>query len=469
MYVYIYIKYYLSRFVLSFYWSGLNMITRNTYSFPFLPLLSFLFLLSLAFLLSCSPELRKKEYKELIDRSPEFEKNFTGFMLFDPEERKDLYSYNSDKYFTPASNTKVFTLYTALQVLGDSVPGIRYTIRGDSLIFTGIGDPSFLNPVLPQSKVYDYLKASNKNLFYVRSLDSLKALGPGWAWDDYNDDYSAEKAHFPIYGNIARFYVNSSRKEISVIPTFFSDSVVQKEQDQLSASLVQRNVNNNTFTFNAHGEGWKKEKEVPFKWSPKLAVALLSDTLHKDVQLLNHYPRHLDKTLYSIPADSLYKRMMQSSDNFIAEQILLIISSQLNGRFSPDTVIQCLSEMYLHELPDVPVWVDGSGLSRYNLFTPRSIVYIWDKMLQEIPQERLFSLLAVGGKSGSIENQFKADEPYVFAKTGTLSNNHCLSGFIKAKSGKILIFSFMLNNHVDNLDKLKQEIEKVLWEVHVRN
>lgn len=433
---------------------------------------SFLLLLLLAqfcILLSCSPRLSKKEYKALIDNSTEFSKNFTGFMLYEPGKEKTLYAYNSNKYFTPASNTKIFTLYAALQVLEDSVPGIRYTLSGDSLIFTGTGDPSFLNPALPHSKVFDFLKDNEKKLFYVKSADSLKALGPGWAWDDYNDDYSAEKSNFPIYGNIARFHTSREQAQISVIPTLFSDSVVQNEREQLTASLVQRNVNNNTFTYNSGGKRKKAQKEVPFKWSPALAVALLTDTLQRPVELLETYPHYPNHTLYSIPADSLYKKMMQSSDNFIAEQILLLISSELNGTLSSDSVIKCLSELYLQELPDAPVWVDGSGLSRYNLFTPRSIVYIWNKLYQEVPQERLFSLLATGGQSGSIKDQFRSAEPYVFAKTGSLSNNYSLSGYLKAKSGKILIFSFMLNNHVNNLDNLKQEIEKTLWKIHLNN
>lgn len=418
---------------------------------------------------SCSPRLHKQEYKALIEQSPEFGKNFTGFMLYDPGKDETLYAFNSEKYFTPASNAKIFTLYAALQVLGDSVPGIKYRVSGDSLFFTGTGDPSLLNPGLPESKVFDFLKLTDKKLFYVKGADSLKALGPGWAWDDYNDNYSAEKSNFPVYGNIARFRTKKQQSEITVVPALFADSVVQKNQESLTASLVQRNVNNNTFTYNAGGDQQKTQKEVPFKWSPQLAVKLLSDTLGKPVELLETYNHQLDQTLYSIPADSLYRKMMQTSDNFIAEQIILLISSEMNGRLSPDSVLKCLSDLYLQGLPDPPVWVDGSGLSRYNLFTPRSIVYLWNRMYQEVPQERLFSLLAAGGGPGSLQNQFLAAEPYVFAKTGTLSNNYSISGFLKAKSGKILIFSFMLNNHVDNLANLKKETEKVLWQVHLNN
>ncbi len=64
----------------------------------------------------------------------------TGFMLYDLEEKKELYAFQEKQYFTPASNTKIFTLYTSLKVLGDSIPSLRYVEKGDSLIFKGTGE-----------------------------------------------------------------------------------------------------------------------------------------------------------------------------------------------------------------------------------------------------------------------------------------------------------------------------------------
>src|SRR6187401_1589543 len=96
----------------------------------------------LSVIFSCSPVKRTLE-KKLKDTENLFQ-DHTGFMLYDLAERKTIYEYNAAKYFVPASNTKIFTLYASLNILGDSIPALRYEIKDDTLFFWGTGDPSFL-------------------------------------------------------------------------------------------------------------------------------------------------------------------------------------------------------------------------------------------------------------------------------------------------------------------------------------
>ena len=111
-------------------------------------------------------KLKADDYRQLIERSELFNSAHTGFQLYDPSNAKVLYSKNADRYFTPASNTKLFTLYTCLQILGDSIPVIRYIEQGDSLIFWGTGDPSLANPYLSENnKLVSFLKNNDKQLF----------------------------------------------------------------------------------------------------------------------------------------------------------------------------------------------------------------------------------------------------------------------------------------------------------------
>jgi D-alanyl-D-alanine carboxypeptidase/D-alanyl-D-alanine-endopeptidase (penicillin-binding protein 4) len=186
------------------------------------------------------------------------------------------------------------------------------------------------------------------------------------------------------------------------------------------------------------------------------------------VKLINAtLPDHA-RTLYSIPSDSLYAVMMKESDNFIAEQLLLLCSGVISDTLQPEIAIQYSLKFLLHDMIDKPVWVDGSGLSRYNLFTPRSIVQLWRKIYQLVPQERLFQLLAVGGQSGTIKRWYKADRPYIYGKTGSLSNNHSLSGYLVTKKGKILIFSFMNSNFTAPGAEIRNNMQTILTSIYER-
>src|SRR5690554_2551050 len=143
---------------------------------------------------------------EIIETSPTFSKTITGFTLYDPVTDSMLYGVNEDKYMTPASNTKLFTYYAGLNTLGSHIPALNYVVRGDSLIFWGTGDPSFLHPDdFGTTDVYDFLNEFEGNIYFSDSNFDDDVLGPGWAWSDYDAYYSAEKSPFPIYGNYARF------------------------------------------------------------------------------------------------------------------------------------------------------------------------------------------------------------------------------------------------------------------------
>jgi D-alanyl-D-alanine carboxypeptidase/D-alanyl-D-alanine-endopeptidase (penicillin-binding protein 4) len=418
----------------------------------------------LCLLVACTPKGFLK--KELASSEKKF-KEHIGFMLYDPESKRTLFEFNSDKYFTPASNTKIFTFYTALQILGDSVPALKYKVTQDSLIFWGTGDPSFLySQSFNNSRVYDFLKSTPQKLFFSNSNFTARHFGPGWAWDDYLYPYSSERSSFPILGNFAEVSRGSDSSFI-VHPQMFS-RVVNLADSVNGRSVLVRGWDTNQITFfpgrdKANVRSW----QLPFHVTPEVITTLLSDTLKRKVELV-HFPlTEKSQTLYSVKSDSLYKTMMQVSDNFIAEQLLLTCAGVVSDTLDQDIAIRHAKKNFLFDLPDEPVWVDGSGLSRYNLFTPRSIVRLWEKIYYKVPRERLFSLLATGSKSGTIRNWYKADKPYIFGKTGSLSNNHALSGYLVTQKGKVLIFSFMNSNFISSPDEIRKMMQGIL--LRVRN
>lgn len=406
-----------------------------------------------------------------VKNSEVFDQGFIGFALYDPVKKEMIFAQNEDRYFVPASNTKLFTFYTAHKVLGDSVSGLNYIEKEDSLIFWGTGDPSFLHPELENTRVYDFLAASNKPLYYASNFYQVTSLGPGWSWDWYKFYYSTERSAFPLYGNVVRFRKEMEDSLLTFSPPYFQkdiheDSSLDTESYRMALSR-EKNKNEYSYLIEEY-DSLKFTIDIPFMTSDSLMVALLQDTLRREVQLLDYgvvrNQPHLQ--LLSAPVEGLYKRVLQNSDNFLSEQLLLLSSDKLFDSLSTPAVIDYSKKHFLADLPDEPIWEDGSGLSGKNMFTPRSMIRLLEKIRAEVPEEKLFHYLPAGGQSGTLKNWHKADKPYVFAKSGTLSNSTCLSGYVLTESGKTLLFSFMLNNYAIPASQLKSEMEKVLYQVH---
>jgi len=429
------------------------------------PAYFFIISILLVFISCSSTKKLSKDFDDTFNKAEAFKQGFSGLAVFDPSENKMIYERYSNKYFTPASNTKLLTFYAGLKILGDSIPALKYIVKNDSLIFWGTGDPSFLYPDLPESRVYQFLKKSKENLYYLPPVFTEEHFGPGWAWDDYNSYYSVERSAFPIYGNYVKFDFISGLEILKIFPSFFEDNLMIEPD---GSPRIIRDPAVNIFRHKTFIGNKGFSQIVPFKYSPELFVKLLADTLKKPIEIVQRKTEGVSdiKTLYSLPADSLYKAMLQQSDNFIAEQILFMVSGKISDSLKTNLAIDHIKEHFLKDLPDEPFWVDGSGLSRYNLVTPRSMVKLLEKISWEVPQKRLFKLMATGGQSGTIKNSYVADEPYIFAKTGSLRNNHSLSGYLKARSGKILIFSFMNNNYTVPSSEIKKQMALILRKIH---
>lgn len=401
--------------------------------------------------------------KKEISKSDILSQQHTGLSISTLNDTKELAAYQSNKYFNPASNTKLFSFYAGLNAIGDSIPGLEYLEWGELLIIRGTGDPSLLHPDLPHSHVYDFLKSRKEPIFFTPTNFESKRFGPGWAWSDYNDYYQAERTPLPIYGNIARFSSDKNGKFV-VKPYFWQN---QMEVDTTVSGIV-RNEFSNQFKNPKNSFPAGLFQDVPVFMNDSLTVKLLSETLGKEIKLI-HIPINIElQTVYSIPSDSLYTRMMQVSDNMLAEQLMLIYASQNKLPLNTEKAIEHAVTTLLGDLPDKPIWRDGSGLSRYNLFTPRSIVALLQKIHAKIPEERLYKILPAGGQSGTLKNLFKDQTPFIYAKTGSLTNNFCLSGYLITKKGKTLVFSFMNNSFTKPTSEIRKEVERILTLVHDR-
>jgi len=413
-------------------------------------------------------KIRKRKIRRLFKHSLIVKDHFTGFALYDMDAKKMIYELNSDKYFTPASNTKLFTFYTCLKMLGDSIPALKYTIHNDSLIFWGTGDPAFLHTDLKGMNGFNLLKNSEKRLFFSSGQYQNRFFGSGWAWDDYNDDYQAEITELPIENNAA-FLSADKNGALQIMPSYLNQYLKCDSNYKPSVYKVQREFLTNTFVYPAMNIQADYHQEVPWKTSTTLTLALLQDSLKREVTEVHLPMPDSAKTIYDTNADTVYKHMLQPSDNFIAEQLLLVCSAVKFKVLNTDSVITYSKAHFLNDLPDAPEWVDGSGLSRYNLFTPRSIVALLCKISDEMKNDSLLhSLMPIGGVAGTMRKAYKTDNgvPFVWAKTGSLSNNHNQSGYLVTRKGKRLAFSFMNNNFTRPTGEIRDEMVRIITYIH---
>ncbi|MBT8320582.1 MAG: D-alanyl-D-alanine carboxypeptidase [Eudoraea sp.] len=410
----------------------------------------------ISILYSCASSGKSALRKASRDTLPTtfFQNQFTGILILDPEKQDTLLSRNSDKFFTPASNTKLFTFYTALQLLPEQIPVVNYKYQGDTLVISGTGDPTQFHPYFQDSTLYRFLQKHDGPIAIEHPHFADNPLGAGWAWEDYDQYYSAERSALPLYGNVVRLIKDDS---LSITPSLFKERVIP------AAFSNRRSQEENIFFYDPDRTD---TLEIPFKTDSTLTRKLLEMAIRRPLLSYAKQKPVDTRTLAGIPTDSVLKRMMVESDNFLAEQLLLMVSSTISDTLSTEISRKFILGMSLSDLRQKPRWVDGSGLSRYNLFSPESMVQVLSKLYRQIPRERLFSLLAAGGQSGTLEDWFPGNpKPYIYAKSGTLGNNYNLSGYLITGKGKVLIFSFMNNHFRKPTSEIKSQMQDFLQAV----
>ncbi len=382
-----------------------------------------------------------------------------GISIFNPTTETFFYNYQGEKYFTPASNTKILTLYAGLTTLSDYAPALRYIETADTLFFQSTGDPSFLHPLFPTNPAYSFLKWHSKPLVYVPPRVDDAAFGPNWSWDDYAESFQPERSAMPIYGNMARFYCSGD--SICSIPACFSDSNCTAIVGVSNRLKIQRDYGANTFQamlpVNSKARGGV---DIPFVTSDSLLLRFLADTLNRAIGLTEDRTSFLGRwsELPGLPIDTIYRMMMYESDNFLAEQVLRMSAQKTLDRMNTADFIDFLLKSKLYGSPQPIAWYDGSGLSRFNLISPKSMAFVLNKMYKEQSRTRLFSLFPTGG-IGTLANRYGGLRGRVFAKTGTLRNNVALSGFLVLPNDQTVIFSILVSNHNTSPSKVRAAVE----------
>jgi len=412
----------------------------------------YLFFLLLSFSFCYGQSFLELRLKRQLRKIPALNEAFVGVSVSELETSKPLVSINETKYMTPASNTKLLTYLGAIQNF-DSLPSLFYSIKNDSVIqFKSSGYPLLLHPFYPDPKLTAFFK-QNSDFEYVAPSVGPKPQGPGWSWDDYSYYYASERSVFPIYGNALG--ITKANNEIKTLPTGF-DFVLKSDS---LAPVALRAKGTNRFQINPLKLKEGDTLYLPFITSDSLFVKLLGDAVGKEIVISTDEDKALWTPLYTGAEELLYKGLLQNSDNVIAEALLLMVAQKNSGVLLEQQAIDSLQKKWSQWTPDPFIWVDGSGVSRYNMFTPRSLVVVLKEIYKSSSWDQILSRFPKGGTSGTLKVY---DVDQLYGKTGTLRHNHNLSGYLITKKGKTLVFSVMVNHFTTPTSEVRGGIGKLL-------
>lgn len=392
-----------------------------------------------------------------------------GIMIVEAESGKTVAAHNEHRYFVPASNTKLWTCYAGMQYLGDSlVAGYLQPLDDKTVLFKSNADPTLQHPDYSKQPLAEQLKKYQVVQWQNAKMQTTE-YGNGWSWNDYDATYMAPRSSMPLFGNEVTFAIKNGA--LAAEPAAALGLVGNASFFKDTALTVFRKFDDPYFTLLEPGRSKRITTTLfmtPQSASQLAATHFGNDWYYEPPAGAVQSTAAAWKAVHSQPTDSMLKPLMHRSDNFFAEQTLLMISNQWFGVMNENKVIDSLLRTDLKALPDKPRWVDGSGLSRYNLFTPADYIWLLQRMQQSFGMERLKEILPTGN-DGTLTNYYKSLEGKMFAKTGTLAGVVALSGYLYAKSGKLLYFSSMVNNHNGSAPIVRRAIEKYLLSVWEKN
>ena len=382
-------------------------------------------------------QISSKKIEKWISNNDDLNGSIVSIAVKRIDKEKKIVGSGIDIYMTPASNVKITTLLGSIYY-GDSIPIINYKISNDTLKISPTGYPLLLHPKYRDKDLAKFLKKFKHIVYHTPKID-LNKYGPGWAWDDYNSYYQAERSEMPIYGNVVQIIKNSNG-EIEVTPNIYK-IIFDFEQK----NKILRSEKENKFFINPSLIKFGDTIYSPFITSRKNTISLLENSLGNKVEFKKDELKDYN-TLNTTQSNKIYSAILKDSDNLISESIAANISLRLNDTISVDKGVRLIQNISKQiEL------FDGSGLSRYNLVTPKSVISSLHDIYNLIGFDRIKKIFP---KNYIIQNE----KDFVWGKTGTLKNNHNYSGYIITDKNRRYIFSIMINHFTNDLSKIKEAI-----------
>jgi D-alanyl-D-alanine carboxypeptidase/D-alanyl-D-alanine-endopeptidase (penicillin-binding protein 4) len=342
-----------------------------------------------------------------------------GIILADDQGRI-LYAQNKEKRFVPASTLKILTSLAAIHILGEAYhfpTHYDYDATSKNLYIKGYGDPLLTSEIFEALSQDILLKAKIKEIRHIIIDPSYYATpldipGKGDSLNPYDAPVGALCANF----NTIMFQWDKDKKcFISGEPQtplldFFHDDIrktnlrqgriiLSHEQSELYPGLLLKHF---------------LEKTIPATGPVRVQAAALKNCAPHVFQS----PHELKTIIQSL---------LQYSNNFIANQLLLSMGAKLFGE--PATlekgvrVVQDFSDRHLN-LTALTI-NEGSGLSRGNRISPHEMLKI---LIKFMPYHGLLK-----------------HEGNEFFKTGTLTGVRTRAGYLSGKDGRLYPYVILVN------------------------
>ncbi len=397
-------------------------------------------------------QFSKRKIARMLKKIPAFDQAHIALSVEPLKTSKPKAFFQGSNYMTPASNTKLLTFLAAIQIF-DSLPVLYFKEKDSIMHFKATGYPLLYHPFYPDTELASFF--DQKYLWrYHPSKSTLNAHGKGWPWDDYTHYYASEISPFPIYGNTIQVFVAPNKTRL--IPKAFEQYLFL---DTLAQKL-HRERSKNRFYLNLKKLNKRDTLYKPFITSDSLFTSLLEDRIERNVKLYEESEIEPDwDLLYSDQKALLYKALLKESDNGIAEALLNMISQTKFNEMNIQKTIYTLKLQWNQWLPDPIEWVDGSGISRYNMITPRTLIAVLKKIYLELGLKAIKNYFPKSSSSGTLK-KYQLRE--VYAKTGTLRHNHNLSGYWIGERGNVYVFSIMANHFTLPTLEIQKGISELL-------
>ena len=439
-----------------------------------------------------------RQYIDSLVDGPEFRSANWGLLVVDPGRGDTLYSRNADKLFMPASNMKLLTGAAALVQLG---PDYRWTttllqrgvvrdsaLLGD-LVVRGNGDPSISahmqkgDALAPLRSLADSLRARGVSRVHGRLVAAPSPftdapLGYGWSWSDLDESYSA---------GIDALYFNEGFTEVVVrggthtgdpvrattrpATTFPALIVRARTVARLSSSssaadsaaardgimVSQDSSRTGVLVAGAIAEGDSAVVEITFRDQQAAYLLALREALASRGIVVDE--ARSDTTARMSPIATLQSPTLREvlpffekpSQNQIGELLLktLALAKTGAGRADSGSMVVARQIMAWGAEKDGFAIHDGSGLSRHDYVSPRTLVHVLAAMQRQPEFAIFYDALPIAGVDGTIGSRMKGTPAAgnVHAKTGTLDKARSLSGYVTTADGRVLVFSALCNNY----------------------